>query len=295
MAHSRLMRQATIRLVVTDLDNTLYDWFAAFVPAFYAMVRAAVSIVGVDEDELLDDLQAVHRRHGNSEHPFALLEARCIDRALSQQSRAQRLVVLDPAFHAFNRTRKANLRLYETVFDALERLHQLEVPVVAYTDARVFNSRFRLQGLGIDKLLHRLYAPAPMVDTKRVDTERVARARDEFVHLLPASDRKPNPQTLRDICSEYDVAGPQVLYIGDSLVRDVYMAKMAGSQAAWAKFGTLYDRALWQQLVRVTHWTDADVEREQQLRQDAAAVKPDCTLDRFDDIFRHYRFVGLHS
>jgi hypothetical protein len=72
------MSRPLISLVITDLDNTVYDWLTAFVPAFYAMVREAAPLIGVDEEELLDELQAVHRKHGDSEHPFALLETRAV-------------------------------------------------------------------------------------------------------------------------------------------------------------------------------------------------------------------------
>src|SRR4051794_31349072 len=69
---------ANKRLLVCDLDNTLYDWVSYFVASFNAMVDAAVEVMGCDRDELLDDLRAVHQRHHDSEHPFALLEAETV-------------------------------------------------------------------------------------------------------------------------------------------------------------------------------------------------------------------------
>jgi phosphoglycolate phosphatase len=68
------------------------------------------------------------------------------------------------------------------------------------------------------------------------------------------------------------------------------MAKRAGLHSAWAKFGTIYDKSLWPQLVRVTHWTDADVEREKTLRDEAEGVEPDCVLDKFSDLLVHFKF-----
>jgi len=192
---------------------------------------------------------------------------------------------LDPAFHTFNRVRKQNLKLYEGVYDTLDQLARLQVPVVAYTDARVINCLFRLNRLGIKHLIARLYAPAHVA--KEVDRSTL---NDDFVRLLPPDDRKPNPQTLKDICSQYSVDPSDALYVGDSLVRDVYMAKRAGLHSAWAKFGTLYDKSLWPQLVRVTHWTDADVKREKILRDEAEGVEPDCVLDKFSDLLVHFQF-----
>ena len=66
------------------------------------------------------------------------------------------------------------------------------------------------------------------------------------------------------------------------------MAKGAGLHSAWAKFGTLYDKALWPQLVRVTHWTEADVEREGILREEARGTEPDITLEKFSDLMVHF-------
>lgn len=279
------MAKTPIQLVITDLDNTLYDWYSAFVPAFYAMVDVAARLTGLSYDLLLDDLRAVHQRHSNSEHPFALLEAAAIQKRFPNMAKHELRALLDDAFHAFNSERKKNLKLYEGVVESLERLNDAGVPVVAYTDARATNSLYRLRKLGIKQLLARLYAPATLVAT-----EEKTDLRDAFVHLLPAGDRKPNPQTLRDIYLDYAVESKATLYIGDSLVRDIYMARAARVHGAWAKYGTHYDKALWSQLVRVTHWTDGDVEREQALKRMAEGTQPDCVLNRFSEIFLRYDF-----
>jgi FMN phosphatase YigB (HAD superfamily) len=284
------MPRPAISLLITDLDNTIYDWLAAFVPSFYAMVGEAAPLLGVDEQELLDDLRAVHRRHGDSEHPFALLETAAVQKRFGAASQRESVQILDGAFHAFNRVRKQNLKLYEGVYDTLAELFRRGVPIVAYTDARVINSLFRLNGLDIKRFFTRLYAPTHLA--KEIDRSILD---DEFVRLLPPGDRKPNPQTLVDICADYRVPTSQALYVGDSLVRDIYMAKRAGLHSAWARYGTLYEKSLWPQLVRVTHWTDADVEREQKLRDEARGVEPDRSLDKFSDLLDHFDFKARQT
>jgi phosphoglycolate phosphatase-like HAD superfamily hydrolase len=279
------MNRPCISLLITDLDNTIYDWVTAFVPAFYGMVQVAAPLIGVSEDELLDDLQVVHRAHGSAEHPFALLETRVVREAFGHISRSKLVEMLDPAFHEFNRLRKRNLRLYDGVYDTLEQLQRLQIPLVAYTDARVVNALFRLRLLDIKEFFTRLYAPA--ASDKTLEQSEQA---DDFVRLLPPGDRKPHPETLLDICLQCEVLPSSALYVGDSLVRDIYMAKQAGLYSAWAKFGTQYDKALWPRLVRVTHWTDADVERERTLRSEAQGTEADCVLDRFSDLMRCFEF-----
>ena len=99
--------------------------------------------------------------------------------------------------------------------------------------------------------------------------------------MVPRQDRKPNPQLLADICRK-EGADPKVTYyLGDSLVRDIAMAKQAGVTAIWARYGTEYDPKHWQYLVKVTHWTDEDVQREKILKSKYSDVVPDYTIDSF--------------
>jgi phosphoglycolate phosphatase len=270
-----------ISLLITDLDNTLYDWVASFVPAFYAMVDEAVTRWPISREVLLDDIRSVHQRHGSSEHPFALQEAHCIRELFAGFSERELRQQLDPAFHAFNRVRKANLQLYPGVLDTLTEIASKGIPIVAYTDARAINGADRIQKLGLKPLISKLYAPGqrlPSLDTGRwID--------DEFVTLLPTEDRKPNPKTLHDVCEQLNVQTRSSVYLGDSLVRDVSMAKSAHVVAAWARYGVAVDPGLWTNLVRVTHWTDSDVEREKRLRDNTELDRePDLILDKFSDI-----------
>lgn len=38
-----------IKLLISDLDDTLYDWTGFFVPAFYAMADEIARMTGIDE------------------------------------------------------------------------------------------------------------------------------------------------------------------------------------------------------------------------------------------------------
>lgn len=279
------MRRAAISLLITDLDNTVYDWLSAFVPAFYVMVAIAAPLIRISEDQLLDELQRVHQTHADSEHPFALLETQSIRDRFGTRTQQELLEHFDPAFHAFNRTRKERLKLYDGVYETLRKLSS-KIPIVAYTDARVINCLFRLERLGVRPFFSKLYAPAHL----ELQLE-ASIAESEFVRLLAPTDRKPNPQTLRDICADFETSTSEALYVGDSLVRDIFMARDAGLHSAWARYGTIYDKELWPKLVRVTHWTAADVEREKALKEKAAGVLPDCVLETFEELTSHFEFV----
>ncbi len=61
------------RALITDLDNTLYNWYAFFIPAFYGMISEAARILDCPESQLIEDMRRVHVRFGDVEHPFALI------------------------------------------------------------------------------------------------------------------------------------------------------------------------------------------------------------------------------
>jgi FMN phosphatase YigB (HAD superfamily) len=105
-----------------------------------------------------------------------------------------------------------------------------------------------------------------------------------FVHVLPPEERKPNPRLLFDICRQEGVAPHECWYVGDSLTRDVAMAAAAGCVAVWARYGTAVDPEHWQRLVRITHWTEETVARDEELQREAAGIEPDQVIDWFDEL-----------
>ena len=63
-----------MKMLITDLDNTLYDWVTFFSKAFKAMVKELSAIVDTAEDQLLDEFKALHQHYNNTEQPFTILE-----------------------------------------------------------------------------------------------------------------------------------------------------------------------------------------------------------------------------
>ena len=150
---------------------------------------------------------------------------------------------------------------------------------------------FRLSKLGLVHLIAKLYAPQNRVGLDLIDSPvKNQELPADYIRALPLEDRKPNPKVLLDICSEHHVLPENTLYVGDSLVRDVLMAKRAGVHSAWAHYGNAFSPDLWAKLVRVTHWTEEDVRREGRWRAEAAGIRPDVELERFSDILTHFTF-----
>ena len=271
------------RLLICDLDNTLYDWVAYFVPSFYAMVDAAVSVLRCDRERLLDEFREVHQRHHDSEHPFALLETRTVAERFAGWSRRDTARALDPAFHAFNSARKQHLRLHPGVPETLDDIRRRGLRLVAHTDSQLFGVMDRLTRLGLRDIFSGIYCRERPTSVHPY-TDAGPTAFDGFpldrVRELSRHQLKPDPTVLGEICSTEGVERPEVAYVGDSVARDMLMAKRAGVFSMWAKYGAMHDTASYERLVRITHWTVAEVKTERRLKRDAESVRPDVVLEK---------------
>ena len=61
------------KLLITDLDDTLYSWTGFYIPAFYAMAEKVSHLTGIGMEQLLDEYRSVHQEKGSVEYPFATL------------------------------------------------------------------------------------------------------------------------------------------------------------------------------------------------------------------------------
>jgi phosphoglycolate phosphatase-like HAD superfamily hydrolase len=282
-----------ISLLITDLDNTLYDWVSFFARAFNGMVDVATEILHVDRDQLLDDLKAVHVANRDSEQPFSLLETATVHRQLQALSRHERYLELQPAFRAFDELRARHLTLYPGVKETLARIAATGCSIVAHTEANIVNALVRLEKLDLLELI-------PVVYTVRVERnshpdagrEPIVKRLGHRVRCRQTSARKPDVQVVEEICRDAQVSPTETLYVGDSIAADIGMAKAAGAWAAWARYGTEYDRQLWKDLVRVTHWTVDDVARAQQASELYGSVRPDVVLEGFSDLLAAFEFAA---
>ena len=271
-------------LLITDLDNTLYDWVTFFTSSFRGMVGELAKLIDLPEERILSEFREVHQKYGNSEQPFAILELDALRRKFPGACRAELAKKVDPALHRFNKLRKETLKLYPDVLETLMDLKENGVTIVGHTEAIVANAYWRLAKLEIETYFSRLYALEGKESIHRGEMIREVDPPPGFVRIVPQDERKPNPALIADICQREGVDISRTFYVGDSIVRDMAMARNAGAVAIWARYGIKYDLSHWEYLVKITHWTDEDVRREKDLRAKYADVRPDHAVDSFGAI-----------
>jgi FMN phosphatase YigB (HAD superfamily) len=245
------------------------------------MVATAADTLKIDRETLLDELKEVHIRHRDVEHPFGLMETATVQNVIESQGSDTAWALLDPAFHAFNRKRKLNLKLYPGTIEALNGLSARGVQLAAYTDSTYYAALGRVQSLGLMDFFDKIYCreKGTSVLPYRGFSAKTSPPNGKVVEI-PSHKSKPNPRVLADIVTAQGCPMSDVAYVGDSLAKDILMAKRAGCFAIWAKYGVHTDKTMYDSLVRISHWTSKDIERERDYASEAQTVVPDFVCQR---------------
>jgi FMN phosphatase YigB (HAD superfamily) len=106
------------RALITDVDNTLFDWVDVWYKSFSAMVAKVAEISGIAASELYPSISRVHQRYGTSEYAFLLEEIPELRNLYGDQT----LEALGPAIVAFRQARRDSLHLYPTVMSSFQEL-----------------------------------------------------------------------------------------------------------------------------------------------------------------------------
>jgi phosphoglycolate phosphatase len=78
---------------------------------------------------------------------------------------------------------------------------------------------------------------------------------------------KPDARILRCILDDFGFDPAEVVYVGDSLMKDVAMAQRVGVRDVLAAYGIAHGREEYELLRRVSHWNQQDIEREKHLAE----------------------------
>jgi FMN phosphatase YigB (HAD superfamily) len=280
------MKKTTL---ITDFDNTLYDWFHTWYRSFYAMLIEIERISGVSRDILIPEIRRIHQKYGTSEYSFLIEELPAIQRQFASGDVMQ---VFDSAVHAYRSARKSSLKLYDGVRETLAELKSSGVIIVIYTESLGYYTNFRVRRLELEGLVDYIYSPPDheLPATHSSSGKSSLESDSEFLsaqkhRFIPKGVVKPNPEVLLDIISEIGRTPSECIYLGDSPMKDVAMAQDAGVTDVLAGYGAVQHREEYDLLRQVSHWPDEDVLREQKPR----ARIPTHTIVNFREIKQFFK------
>lgn len=268
-------RARAARLVVFDVDNTLFDWVGAWARAFDAMLAALGPFAPVTRETWCDAFRRAHRAQGWTGGLNGL------DGALDAVSVAPHAVdeARDAATRAFLREWVAGLVPYPGVRHAAQRLGREGDALAALTESDVEVTAWRVAALGLGDAVPVVYGCRRA--GRALDLERAALATHSAgapvpaFRYLPDGLAKPDPDALRYVIRELGAEPRRTVCVGDNLGKDAPMALAAGASACWAAYGARRLPAQAALLERVAHWSQAEVARERHAdTQDLGAVRP---------------------
>lgn len=275
-------------LVVTDVDNTVYDWVAIWAGAFDALIRTLVQRTGRQAADWLATARAVHVRRTTTECPSLLPDmAASPDWPASADPR----LVMPSAASAYRNYWDHHLVPYPGIRAALVRLHEQGCVIVAYTEGDATIAAARLARLGLAGVIRCVFGRPPSTGALDPSCSLVTTLRGGpiAVDFIPREDAKPHPAGLRSIIARLGGVPHRTIHLGDNLWKDVSMARMLGVPAFWARYGTRRVPEHVQLLERVAHWSAGDIALER--RVTPATAPPDVTLDDAaelaDAVWRH--------
>lgn len=233
------------------------------------MIEKVIEISGVDPDRLYTECSIIHQRYGTSEYSGLLGELPCLREIYGSSV----FPAMCPAVEAFREARKQFLTLYPTVEETLLELKNKQITIAAFTESKAFYTNYRFRKLGLDNIIDFLYSPRDhSVSTETISGRRYKADVYEFkktIHrFTPDGEYKPNPHILISIIEELGASIEEVVYVGDHILKDVFMAKEAKVTDVHAAYGVSQHRPEYELLRKVTHWTPEMVERERE------ALKP---------------------
>lgn len=268
------------RVLITDVDNTLLDWQDLWYQTFSAMIGKVIEISRVAPETLYAECSVIHQKYGTSEYSRLLEELPSLQKLYGDNV----LKIMAPAIDTFRDVRRRVLQLYPTVMETLKALKVAGVVIAAYTESQAFYTNYRFRKLGLDGLIDYLYSPK---DHSMPDDTPGTRyyAPDSYnlqktIHrFTPEGEVKPNPDILLEIISELGASIEEVVYVGDNILRDVFMAQQAGVTDVHALYGVSQHKPEYELLRKVTHWTPEMVERERNALKPGGLV-PTHVLDK---------------
>ena len=287
------------KALITDLDNTLFDWFELWYKCFSVMLHGIVEISGIPRTTLIPEIKRVHEKHGTSEYSLLINELPSLKPLLRGRSTME---VFRAPIESYREERRKYLRLYPSVAETLLKIKGSGSCIIGYTESMQFYSSYRVRRLGLDGVLDYVFFPKDHLLPDGVSHKEIRKYPEEHYKFrycvqkyTPINSKKPDTKVLNKIIFDLGLKKRDCVYVGDSLTKDIAMALDAGVDSVWAKYGEAKDRPGYELLRAVTHWTAEEVEMEKNALNNNK-VHPTHTLEwAFEEILNIFRFGDFYN
>jgi phosphoglycolate phosphatase-like HAD superfamily hydrolase len=289
-----MVAKKKINFVVTDLDDTIWDWLKMWHNSFDPYIKRISSEFNVDIETLTSEFKRIHQKYGSSEFSFVYHELTCLNNTQKEQfhkeSKNKKSII-----HEYNSLKKNNLTLYPNVLETLQKIKSSGALIIGFTESNAFFTKYRLKHLALDGIFDYIYAPVDMGVPETVYKhypEDFWQPEITEMRYLSKDVVKPRPDILEIILRDFNADKSHTIYIGDKLHKDIYMANEASVISVYAKYGHQIENEQYELLRDVTHWEYEDVQREKEFKANHL-LNPiaNFTLEKsFNEISNYFEF-----
>lgn len=254
------------------------------------MIDVLARQTGRDPETLKASFKRVHERHRSTEYSFSLQELDVLEEENRGLTGIEIYRKYDEAIHAFRSARNtaAETAVYCGVRQALASIRSDGYRIVAATESLRYHVVQRLKHLQLEGYFDALLTVKDHTFPPGLASGDIRIYGSDYDTIVPAvievssEIRKPNPAFVAPLLNALRIDASQVVYVGDSIVRDIQMAKRIGAVDVHARYGTRVDAKLTDELRKITYWTVEDVERDAAER--AIALPPTHSIESFAEV-----------
>lgn len=251
------------KLLVLDVDNTVFCWPKFFIPAFKAQLKFIEQKTGIPYNQLCKEVSEIFIQHHTIEYPFVTQQLPSVIKYCENNTDRILYEITEPARLHFSNVAFPNLKPYKNVVDTLiyMKKNHPTMKIVALTDAPTYVTIWKLNKMGLLHYFDGIYGledpKLPIEDIEiRVVPEILLKhlSKHKFnfngkIRALPNDYEKPGVKGMKTILIDYDMDLPKdrkhVIYVGDNLKKDIGLADKLNITSVWAKFGTEIDPSLY--------------------------------------------------
>lgn len=258
------------KCLITDFDNTLFDWFDNWYQAFNGALEYIYSQVPtLNKEVLLNDIKNIHLKHHTTEYLNVFYE---IGKFPKYKNIPNFYEICSDATVLREELKVQNLHLFSNVLDTFKILKEHSYKLIIFTESEAFSTAKRVKELNLDEIIDYIYAP-PAKNFGDINLQTT-----QLISFDKQAHYKPEKKNLEKIINDLHLKRENCYYLGDSLIKDIKMAQNAKIIDFYAKYGENYkNRPEYELLKKVTFWTEALVKEEEKI--DVENIKPTYILE----------------
>jgi len=210
-----------IKLVGFDLDDCLFDSTGLSERARIKGIEAMIELgLKIDREKAIKIIQEIVKEYGSNSskhYNYFIRRYNRLEEIEEPISYSYQFKFISAAVMAYHGEKINSIKLYDDVEPCLKKLNEMSIKTAIITDGLPIKQYEKILRLGIDDL----------IDLTVISDE--------------IGVRKPNPQLFDHCLKKFGIKGPECIYVGDRIDKDIIPALLNNIHSVYIHRGGKYD------------------------------------------------------